>query len=172
VNSKSSLPSVAQLSAIRLLVLDVDGVLTDGRIHLDAQGREQKVFHVHDGHGIKQAMQAGIQIAVISGRQSQAVEHRMAELGIEHFALGQVNKSAAFSEITAALNIPLNATACMGDDIPDLVIMANAGLKITVADAQSAVIEKADWVTEKGGGLGAVREVCDALIAARTGGAA
>lgn len=168
MNNDSAIPPTDQLAAIRLLVLDVDGVLTDGRIYLDADGREQKVFHVHDGHGIKQAMRAGIQIAVISGRQSRAVEQRMDELGIEHVRLGQEKKTAAFEEIVAQLDIPLDAVACIGDDEPDLAIMNGAGLAISVADAQPVVRAQADWVTSNGGGKGAVREVCDALIEAHS----
>ncbi len=142
--------------------------MTDGRLHYDAQGREAKVFHVHDGHGIKLAMRAGIEVAVISGRQSPAVEARMADLGIRHFRLGQENKSAAFADITAALGIPSAAVACVGDDEPDLPIMQAAGLGVAVANAQPMVLEQADWHTSCAGGNGAVREVCDALIAARS----
>jgi len=150
-------------------VLDVDGVMTDGRLHYDAQGREAKVFHVHDGHGIKQVMRAGIEVAVISGRHSKAVETRMAELGIKHVRLGQEIKREAFAEIIAQLGIPLEATACVGDDEPDLPIMQAAGLGIAVADAQPIVLQQADWCTTRPGGRGAVREVCDALIAAQSG---
>ncbi len=165
--SSSQTPSSEKLAAIRLLVLDVDGVMTDGQLHYDTQGREAKVFHVHDGHGIKQVMRTGIEVAVISGRQSKAVETRMTELGIKHVRLGQENKTGAFTEITTQLGIPLDAVACVGDDEPDLPIMRAAGLGIAVADAQPAVRERADWCTSLGGGRGAVREVCDLLIAAQ-----
>ena len=143
--------------------------MTDGRLHYDAQGREAKVFHVHDGHGIKQVMRAGIEVAVISGRCSKAVETRVAELGISHARLGLETKSEAFTEITAQLEISPEAVACIGDDEPDLPIMQAAGIGIAVADAQPAVLERADWRTARGGGHGAVREVCDALLAARHG---
>jgi 3-deoxy-D-manno-octulosonate 8-phosphate phosphatase (KDO 8-P phosphatase) len=165
--SSQNIPADKILAAIRLLVLDVDGVMTDGRLHYDAQGHEAKVFHVHDGHGIKQAMRAGIEVAVISGRQSKAVETRMTELGIGHVRLGQENKSKAFGEITTQLGIAPEAVACIGDDEPDLPIMQSAGLGIAVADAQPVVRERADWCTTLNGGQGAVREVCDLLIAAR-----
>ncbi len=161
-------PSIEKLAGIRLLVLDVDGVMTDGRLHYDAEGREAKVFHAHDGYGIKQVMRAGIEVAVISGRRSTAVATRMTELGIEHVRLGQKTKSEAFTEITTILGIPPQATACVGDDEPDLPIMQAAGLGIAVANAQPIVLERADWCTSRGGGMGAVREVCDALLAART----
>ena len=142
--------------------------MTDGQLHYDAQGREAKVFHVHDGHGIKQVMRAGIEVAVISGRQSTPVETRMAELGIRHVRLGQAIKSEAFTDIITQLGISPEAVACVGDDEPDLPIMQAAGLGIAVADAQPIVLEQADWRTSRGGGRGAVREVCDALIAAQS----
>ena len=167
--SNSHTPTQEKLAAIRLLVLDVDGVMTDGRLHYDAQGHEGKVFHVHDGYGIKRVMQSGIEVAVISGRHCTAVEKRMAELGIEHVMLGQDNKLGAFTEITERLGISAKSAACIGDDEPDLPIMRAAGLGIAVADAQPVVLEQADWRTLRGGGRGAVREVCDALIAARDG---
>ncbi len=167
--SSQHTPSAEKLATIRLLVLDVDGVMTDGQLHYDAQGREAKVFHAHDGHGIKQLMRAGVEVAVISGRNSTAVATRMAELGIEHVRLGQEAKSKALAEITAQLGIPPEAVACVGDDEPDLPIMQSAGLSIAVADAQPVVLERADWLTTRGGGRGAVREVCDALIAAQSG---
>ncbi len=162
------IPSPDTLAAIRLLVLDVDGVMTDGQLHYDAKGREAKVFHVHDGYGIKQAMRAGIQVAVISGRRSVAVETRLAELGIEHVRLGQETKLGAFTDLATQLGMPPEACACIGDDEPDLPIMQAAGVGIAVADARPAVLRQADWQTALGGGRGAVREVCDALIAART----
>ena len=141
--------------------------MTDGQLHYDAQGHEAKVFHVHDGHGIKQVMQAGIEVAVISGRQSKAVETRMAELGIRHVRLGQSNKSEAFADIIKQVGISPECVACVGDDEPDLPIMQVASLGIAVADAQPIVLAQADWCTSRGGGRGAVREVCDALITAQ-----
>lgn len=152
---------------IRLLVLDVDGVLTDGRIHYDADGREAKVFHVRDGYGIKRVIQAGISVAVISGRSSRPVKVRMAELGIEHIRLGQNDKLSALKDLAEQLAIPLEAVACVGDDLPDLPILRAASLGIAVADAHPTIIEGSDWRTELGGGMGAVREVCDLLLSAR-----
>jgi 3-deoxy-D-manno-octulosonate 8-phosphate phosphatase (KDO 8-P phosphatase) len=143
--------------------------MTDGQLHYDAQGHEAKVFHVHDGYGIKQVMQAGIEVAVISGRQSPAVETRMAELGIRHVRLGQTNKSEAFADIITQLGMSPESVACVGDDEPDLQIMQVAGLGIAVANAQPIVLAQADWCTSRSGGRGAVREVCDALITARGG---
>ena len=165
-------PTSDQVARIRMLVLDVDGVLTDGQIHYDADGREAKVFNVRDGYGIKQAAAMGITVAVISGRKSRPVEVRMAELGIEHFRLGQNDKLTALHEITGRLEIPLTEVACVGDDLPDLPIMEAAALGIAVADAHPAIVEISDWCTRLGGGRGAVREVCDLLVAARKGGPA
>ena len=157
----------AAAAAIRLLVLDVDGVMTDGRLHFDADGRESKVFHVRDGYGIKQALRCGIELVVISGRRSKAAEVRMRDLGIAHLRFGRDDKLAAFQELNAELQIPLPEIACMGDDVPDLELMQAAGVAIAVADAHPRVLAAADWCTRLAGGRGAVREVCDFIVAAR-----
>ena len=156
-----------QASGISLLVLDVDGVLTDGSIRLDAAGREYKVFHVRDGCGIRQALEAGIEVAIISGRSCTAVEKRAAELGISHVHLGVSNKIAVFNELLNKLGIKAEAAACVGDDTPDLDCMQAAGLAVAVADAHPDLDAVADWHTQHGGGRGAVREVCDLLMSAR-----
>jgi len=148
-------------------VLDVDGVMTNGRLYFDADGREMKVFHVRDGYGIKQVMKLGIEVAVISGRQSKAVEARMAELNIKHVRLGQEIKLDALLTITELLDVPMQNVACMGDDLPDLPLIEAAGLGIAVADAHPKLLTIADWCTELGGGQGCVREVCDRLMRAR-----
>ena len=159
-------PTPEQAARIRLLVLDIDGVMTDGRLHYDAEGREAKVFHVRDGYGIKATLAAGVTVAVISGRHCRAVEARMAELGIQHLRLGQDDKLQALRELTTQLDIPMDAVACVGDDAPDLPVMRAAALGIAVADAHPDVINEADWCTQLPGGRGAVREICDLLIAA------
>ena len=156
-----------QTGQIRLLVLDIDGVMTDGNLFYDAEGREAKVFNVRDGHGIKQVAAAGIIVAVISGRSSRAVETRMAELDIQHVLLGRDDKLGALRKITERLAIPMEAVACVGDDVPDLPLMKAAGLGIAVADAHPEVIESADWRTKLTGGRGAVREICDLIVAGR-----
>jgi len=156
-----------QAAAVQLLVLDVDGVLTDGRLHFDSKGKESKVFHVRDGYGIRQLLEAGFNVAVISGRKSVAVEKRMAELGIEHVQLGVSDKLSVFTSLLNKLGIDATAAACVGDDTPDLECMRAAGLAIAVADAHHDLDAVADWHTHKGGGQGAVREVCDLLLAAR-----
>ncbi len=150
-----------------LLVLDVDGVLTDGRLRYDADGRESKEFHVRDGYGLQLLRAGGVHIAVISGRQSPAAAARLAELGIVDVHLGCNDKRLVFNGLIARLRIPLARVACMGDDVPDLELMRPAGLGITVADAHPVVLQAADWVTSAAGGRGAVREVCDLLLAAR-----
>ena len=152
---------------IRLLVLDVDGVLTDGRLYYDADGRETKSFHVRDGYGIQQVLAAGVLVAVISGRRSAAAAARLAELRVPHVFLGRNDKRRVLEELLAQLRIPVASVACVGDDVTDLEILIPAGLGITVADAHPDVLRAADWVTVAPGGQGAVREVCDLLLAAR-----
>ena len=156
-------------AGVRLLILDVDGVMTDGRLHYDADGREFKSFHVRDGYGIKRVMEAGIEVAVISGRPSQSAAGRMADLGIRHVMLGREDKAAALDELLGRLGIGANAAACVGDDLPDLPVMRRVALPIAVADCHASVAGAAAWRTSLPGGAGAVREVCDLLLAARAG---
>lgn len=153
-----------QATTIRLLVLDVDGVLTDGRLHFDAQGGEGKVFHVRDGYGLRCLIEVGIHVAVISGRSCAAVKQRMAELGIDHVHLGVSNKLPVFKTLLQKLGIDAGAAAYIGDDTPDIECMQHAGLAVAVADAHPDLHAVADWHTHHGGGLGAVREVCDMLL--------
>lgn len=154
-------------AGIRLLVLDVDGVLTDGRLAYDSDGRESKSFHVRDGYGIQQVIAAGIAVAVISGRHSPAAAARLSELRVLHVFLGRNDKRQVLDQLLAELGIPVAQVACVGDDVTDLGIMSLAGLGITVADAHPDVRRAADWVTEAGGGGGGVREICDLLLASR-----
>jgi 3-deoxy-D-manno-octulosonate 8-phosphate phosphatase (KDO 8-P phosphatase) len=154
---------------IRLLVLDVDGVLTDGRLYFSPQGEELKVFHVRDGAGIVQVLKAGIAVAVISGRDSRAVERRMAELGVNWIRQGVGDKLASLRELLDILGLGPQAVACVGDDTPDLPLLATARLGVAVADAHGSVREAAHYVTRLPGGQGAVREVCDLLLASRGG---
>ncbi len=152
---------------IRLLVLDVDGVLTDGRLWFGPDGEQLKAFHVRDGVGIKAVLGAGIEVAIISGRRSAAVERRAAELGIRHLRQGCEDKAEALRALGAALGVPADAAACVGDDTPDLPMMALVALPIAVADAHPSVLAAARHVTRAAGGAGAVREVCDLLLDAR-----
>jgi 3-deoxy-D-manno-octulosonate 8-phosphate phosphatase (KDO 8-P phosphatase) len=152
---------------IQLLVLDVDGVLTDGRLYLSPGGEELKVFDVRDGSGLVAVRQAGIEIAIISGRNAAAVDRRAQELGIAHVAQGVRDKGAVLDALLQTLGIDPAASACVGDDTADLPMLRRAGLSIAVADAHAEVIAVVDWVTSRPGGRGAVREVCDLLLSDR-----
>jgi 3-deoxy-D-manno-octulosonate 8-phosphate phosphatase (KDO 8-P phosphatase) len=158
---------LAVAARIRLLVLDVDGVLTDGRLWYDADGREIKSFHVRDGFGIQQLQAAGIRVAVISGRSSGAAAARLAELRVPHVYLGRNDKKTVLDALLVELGIAAAEVACVGDDTTDLDIMQMCGLGITVADAHPEVLARAMHITRLGGGRGAVREVCELLLAAR-----
>jgi 3-deoxy-D-manno-octulosonate 8-phosphate phosphatase (KDO 8-P phosphatase) len=149
---------------IRLLVLDVDGVLTDGRLYFGARGEQLKCFHVRDGAGIKQVLKAGLQVAVISGRQSKAVEKRMSELGVTWIRQGVEDKATALRELLDLTNLTTQAVASVGDDVPDLPLLEVARLAVAVADAHSSVKSRAHYITQLPGGLGAVREVCDLIL--------
>lgn len=157
------------LARIELLVLDVDGVLTDGRLYFGARGEALKVFHVRDGHGIKLLMAAGVAVAAISGRRSAAVAARMRELRVRHVVQGCNDKVAALHRLTQRLGLdPLNC-ACLCDDTPDLPLMSAVGMAGAVADAHPLVLSAAHWVAAAKGGRGAVREFCDAVLRARAG---
>jgi 3-deoxy-D-manno-octulosonate 8-phosphate phosphatase (KDO 8-P phosphatase) len=158
---------LAKAQKIKLLILDVDGVLTDGRLFFDLEGIEYKGFHVRDGLGIKLLQKIGVEVAVISGRSSKMVSLRMKSLGLEHIYLGYENKITAFEQILEKIDIEPEQIAHVGDDLPDLPIMQRAGFAIAVNDAHFAVKQKADWSTDLPGGYGAVREVCDFIIHAQ-----
>ncbi len=152
---------------IRLLILDVDGVLTDGRLYFDAKGEALKVFHVRDGHGIKLAQRAGIEVALVSGRRSDPAYHRAKELGVSRFHEGVRDKVAVLEEIMAAMQIEATQVAAVGDDLVDLPLMSRVGLAVAVADAVPEVLAAAHWVTSLPGGRGAVRQGCDLLLKAQ-----
>jgi len=155
------------LGRARLLVLDVDGVLTEGRLFYGPKGEVLKAFHVRDGHGIKRVADAGVIVAIISGRRSTAVLKRARDLGIKHVAQGISDKLAALLKLAKKCRVDLADCICVGDDTPDAPILAKAGVGVAVADAHPDALEAADLVTTRAGGQGAVREVCDWLIAAR-----
>jgi 3-deoxy-D-manno-octulosonate 8-phosphate phosphatase (KDO 8-P phosphatase) len=164
-------PSVEERARrARLVCFDVDGVFTDGRLYLGDDGAEYKCFHVRDGHGVKELIRAGLTVAVISGRRSAAVERRMAELGVERLVQGCDDKGPALESLMAELGVAAGDVACVGDDLPDLPMLSLAGLALTVADAHPDVIAAADHVTRARGGAGAVREICDLLLAVRRSG--
>ncbi|MFP4154278.1 MAG: KdsC family phosphatase [Halothiobacillaceae bacterium] len=156
-----------RLRRVRVLVLDVDGVMTDGKLYFDADGRELKAFHSRDGHGIKLAQSAGIEVAIISGRESGAVMARAANLGIEHCILGSLTKGEAIESLSKRLGEPLERFAAMGDDIIDLPMLTRAGVAATVQDAPECVKAHADWISDRRGGDGAVRTFIEALLQAQ-----
>jgi 3-deoxy-D-manno-octulosonate 8-phosphate phosphatase (KDO 8-P phosphatase) len=155
---------------VRLLVLDVDGVLTDGRLYFSARGEELKCFHVRDGAGIVRLIRAGIQVAVISGRSSRAVERRMSELGVTWVRQGIEDKLTALRELLDILGLGPQAVASVGDDLADLPVLEVARLAIAVADADASVKSRAHFITQAMGGQGAVREVCDLILESQRSG--
>jgi len=159
-------------AVIRMLVLDVDGVLTDGRLHFGPRGEALKLFHVRDGLGIQQVAKAGIEVAVISGRKSKMVDVRCRELGVEHVFQGAKDKVAVLEKLCARLKIEPSECACVGDDLPDIPVMRTVALAFAVADAHSEARHAAHLITKLPGGHGAVREVCDYLLAHRPKGRA
>ncbi len=152
---------------IRLLLLDVDGVLTDGRIIYDADGRESKAFHIHDGLGINRLRAAGCLVGFLSGRASAAVERRAKELDVTIVYQGVDDKLAVYERILAEHRLSDHEVAYVGDDLPDLSVLGRVGLAVAVASAQPDVRRAAHWVTGLAGGKGAVREVTDLLLSTR-----
>lgn len=150
-----------------MLVLDVDGVLTDGRIFYGNGGEELKAFSIKDGLGIKLLQRAGVEVAIITGRRSQIVERRARELGIESIIQGREDKLIALRELCETRGVSLEHCAYMGDDLPDLSAIEAAGLGLTVADACTAVLDAAAWTSSFAGGRGAVREACECILEAR-----
>ncbi|PAV25337.1 HAD family hydrolase [Tamilnaduibacter salinus] len=157
---------ITKAADIRLLALDVDGVMTDGKLYFSASGDEIKAFHSLDGQGIKQLQSAGITVAVITGRQSPLTERRMQDLGITHLRQGRSDKAAALRELLDELSLSPDAVAYMGDDLPDLGAIRLAGLGASVPNGHWYVRAQADFCTETAGGDGAVRELCDLILQA------
>lgn len=156
-----------KLADTQLVGFDVDGVFTDGRFYLSDDGIETKAFSTQDGYGIRQLLKAEIHVAIISGRKSRAVERRMSELGVEHVYLGSTDKMAVFDELTETLGVSAEQSVYVGDDIPDLPLLTKVGFSIAVANAVRAIREYCDYTTELPGGNGAVREVCELVLASR-----
>ena len=152
---------------IKLLICDVDGVFSDGRIYMGNNGEELKTFHTRDGYGVKSLMNAGIQIAIITGRKSQIVENRMKALGISLIYQGQDDKVKAYDDICNKLNIAPEHTSYIGDDLIDWPVMEKVALKVCVADGHPLLKQRANYTTMIKGGDGAVREVCDLILQAR-----
>ncbi len=158
---------VDRLRRVRLLALDVDGVLTDGRLYFQADGGEIKAFHTLDGHGIKLVQRAGLQVALITGRDSPMVSRRAAALGIPHLFQGVEEKLPTLRRLCQRLGLELSQVAYCGDDMPDVAPIRQAGVGISVPGAPSYIRQHADWVTEREGGHGAAREICDTLLQAQ-----
>lgn len=152
---------------LRLAVFDVDGVLTDGSLHYGPQGESLKVFNVRDGFGMKALQRAGIEVAIITGRDSEMMRARARDLGIAHLVQGREDKGVALAELIAKLGVAADATAYMGDDVVDIPALRMVALALTVEDAHPDVIPVAHWRSRHGGGRGAVREACDLILAGR-----
>ncbi len=153
--------------ALKLLAFDVDGVLTDGTLYYSAAGDEMKAFNVRDGHGIKMLQQAGVLVAIITGRNSEAVSRRAENLGIAVVMQGVDDKRAAMASLLARHGLDFGAAGYMGDDIVDLPLLRSCGFSATVADGHADVRRRVDYVAKSGGGRGAVREVCELILAAQ-----
>ena len=158
---------MSDFANIRLVAFDIDGVFTDGRFYLSDDGVETKAFSTQDGYGIRRALDSGLEIAVISGRASNAVSKRMQELGVRHVFLACKDKVAALVDLAASLDISTSDCAFVGDDVPDLALLKIVGLPIAVANAVTEVKEACAVTTSARGGHGAVREVCDLIVAAK-----
>ena len=152
---------------IRMLVLDVDGVLTDGKLYFDHLGNEMKAFNTRDGMGIKALQRCGIEVAVITGRKSTAVEQRMAQLGVQHVYQGREDKLNAFLHLLDITGLDAQHVCFAGDDWIDLPVLLRVGLAVTVADAEDHVKDQAHWISKRNGGEGAVREICNLILSAQ-----
>ncbi len=157
----------ARAAKIKLIIFDVDGVLTDGSLYLNDEGQEIKAFFSLDGHGIKMLKKSGVDIAIITGRNSQLMRHRVNNLNIEHLYQGAEDKLEAFVELTTRLGYQPEHLAAMGDDVVDLPMMRRSGLSISVPGAPQSVKDYAHYVTRLPGGRGAVREVCERIMRAQ-----
>ena len=158
---------IEKMKTIRLLVLDVDGVMTDGKIIMNDMGREIKNFDVKDGHGIKILMRCGIDVILLTGRRSAVVEHRAKDIGIEEVYQGIFNKLEKFEEILQNKSFNYENIAFVGDDIVDIPLLKRVGFSVAVADATEDVKKCVDYITKKAGGDGAVREVCELILQAQ-----
>lgn len=152
---------------IKLLITDVDGVLTDGRLFFDNQGISNKIFHVHDGQGLQFLQKTGIRVAIITKCHSPITQTRMKGLGVDDMFIGEQDKSCAYDKLKAKYGLHDNNIAYIGDDWPDLPLIVRSGLGIIVANAVEGLAAYADWQTQHKGGEGAVREVCDRIMQAQ-----
>lgn len=164
--SRPSYPDsvIAKAQKIKLVICDVDGVLSNGQVIIGNHGEELKTFNIKDGFGIKCLQKSGVAVAIITGRNSKIVEKRCQELGIEHYHQGQSNKQLAFESLCKKLSVVPEEVCHIGDDLPDLPLLIQVGLGVTVADGHWLMQQHADWITQYNGGFGAVREVCDLIL--------
>lgn len=158
---------VARAARVRLMIFDVDGILTDGSLHYGPDGETIKTFNVLDGHGIKLLQQSGVAAAIISARKSEIVARRAADLGIRHLHQGVHDKRAAFEELLAHTGIVAGACGFVGDDVIDLPILLRVGFSASVPNAHSEVRSRVHYVTQASGGRGAARELCDFILRAQ-----
>lgn len=158
---------IEKAKLIRLVIFDVDGVLTDGSLFYGDDGQEYKAFHSRDGHGMNMLQNSGVEIGIITGRTSSVVNHRMKNLNISHIYQGQSDKLPAFESLMEKLDLRPEQIAYVGDDIVDLPIMLRVGLAISVADGHPLAKQHAHWTTSKSGGRGAAREVCEFVMEAQ-----
>ena len=159
--------SIESASKIRLLLLDVDGILTDGKIYFSNSGEESKAFHSLDGHGIKMLIRAGIPVGIITGRESNIVTNRASDLGIDILYQGREDKIDALREIIANTGIPADAIAYAGDDLPDLPVLRAVGLSFSVPGAHPDLKSAVNAITTRSGGEGAVREITDFILSSQ-----
>ena len=155
---------MSQDPPIQIVVFDVDGVMTDGRVTYTSDGQELKSFCIKDGVGIKRLHDSGVRTAIITGRISPMVERRAQELGISHVIQGREDKLSALNELLEAVDVSVDCVAYMGDDLPDLTAIKAAKIGACPSDASSAVMDQADWIASVAGGQGCVREFCDFLL--------
>lgn len=155
---------MSESGTIRLLVMDVDGVMTDGKVTYTSDGNELKSFNIKDGVGIKRVQRAGIQTAIITGRVSPMVARRASELGIHHLVQGREDKLTALKELLTSLQMGISNVAYIGDDLPDIDAIVSAGLGACPANAAHDVLSRADWISSLNGGEGCVREFCDYIL--------
>ncbi len=167
MNQISEAEYARRCAKIKLLILDVDGVMTDGSLYMDNHGEEYKAFNSKDGHGIRMLQECGVEAAILTGRKSKLVEHRSKDLNIKYVLQGYRDKRPAYTELKNAVELADEEIAYIGDDVIDLPVMSQVGLAVAVNDAHHFVIEHAHWVSDLAGGRGAVREICEQIIASR-----
>lgn len=158
---------IEKAKKIKLLICDVDGVFSDGRIYLGNDGEELKAFHTKDGYGVKALIKSGVEVGIITGRRSNIVAARMKSLTVKYVSQGQENKLPSLIEMSELLTLKPEQVAYIGDDMPDLACIKEVGLGIAVADAHPALKKQANYTTFTLGGFGAVREVCDLIMLAQ-----